>query len=497
MTEDQLRDVIEHFKAGGKEETLLDLKRDWWKFGLQQQQDEFRKDVSAMANAVTLQDGPRHIVIGLDEDGSMHDAPLPRDEAQIQQLLAGIEPVPHVRLVHHVVEGIRLWVLVVEPPFDPPYVAKENGDRHLIHIRRGSTTTTASRRDLDRYYAALGRRVGVVSISWAVAPVEHAEGSEEEDEGEVLQEPEAWGSTVALAPPLVAPRSELLQTLENAAEEARKVLADSATHKAVGQAAESFLERHHAFLQAIGTGESGYQAWYLERHGALTAVPVVFHMENSGRGEARDIEFSLALPPWLSALEEKPVRSDDAPDCPDPPDLAQIAARESEREERRRQRARDRDANASLETDTRTLASLAANLAAIGRESDPHGHAARAAEAAAALQSGWPGDHYGALADLRDAFDVHDFASRLPIVMPEFVDSDIRIPDPDDILFVDDGEVHWRARALLHDHVRSSSAAVYLTALPGAPAGEHELACELFHHDLDRHERVMLRVSIG
>ena len=79
-------------------------------------------DVAAMANANTKDD---HVmVVGLSEAGVLQDAPLPEDEAKLQQRLQAIEQIPHVRFSTLRIEGHTISTIEIHEPFDKPYVAR-------------------------------------------------------------------------------------------------------------------------------------------------------------------------------------------------------------------------------------------------------------------------------------------------------------------------------------------------------------------------------------
>lgn len=151
MTQDELDELLEEIRASGMQEgTAVEWKRVWYDLKIQAQQEEFVRDIAAMANAHTTD--PRVVIFGLRGDGTTHQAPLPEDEARLQDRLKKITPTPNVRFSNVTLrDGTQLSLAEVLPPFDPPHVAIQ-GDRNYIFVRQGSKTNTATRNQLDRWY---------------------------------------------------------------------------------------------------------------------------------------------------------------------------------------------------------------------------------------------------------------------------------------------------------------------------------------------------------
>ena len=94
----------------------------------------------------------RIIVVGIGRGGVVYNAQLPEDEAHLQQRLHAITPVPHVRFKTLTLpDGRAVSIIEVHEPFDKPYVARVQS-RNLIFVRQGSSTNTATRSMLDRWY---------------------------------------------------------------------------------------------------------------------------------------------------------------------------------------------------------------------------------------------------------------------------------------------------------------------------------------------------------
>jgi predicted HTH transcriptional regulator len=152
MTLEELEAVLFEIADGATERTELDWKRAWWDFKREEGQHEFLKDISALANA----DGEetRHILVGVAPGGAVHSAPLPDDEARLQDRLHAITPMPNVSFTPlRRVGGEVVTVVSVAPPFDRPYVAKL-GKQNVVLVRIGSSRLTANRARFDRWCGA-------------------------------------------------------------------------------------------------------------------------------------------------------------------------------------------------------------------------------------------------------------------------------------------------------------------------------------------------------
>jgi hypothetical protein len=144
-----LQALIDEIRNGREEDTATEWKRQWWDLRNAKASAEYVKDVAAMANANTKND--RVMVVGLSGAGVLQDAPLPEDEAKLQQRLQAIEPTPHVRFSTLRIEGHTISTIEIHEPFDKPYVARSEG-KNMIFVRQGSMIVTATRAMLDRWY---------------------------------------------------------------------------------------------------------------------------------------------------------------------------------------------------------------------------------------------------------------------------------------------------------------------------------------------------------
>lgn len=153
MDLDGLLALLDEIRDGRSEDASTELKESWWRFDASPKaKTEFIKDIAAMANANTGDE--RVIVVGVSSTGAVQDAPLPEDEAKLQQRLQAITPCPHVAFKPMLLPtGETLTVIEILPPFDKPYLIKLD-DRNMIFVRQGSTTTTATRNMLDAWYKA-------------------------------------------------------------------------------------------------------------------------------------------------------------------------------------------------------------------------------------------------------------------------------------------------------------------------------------------------------
>jgi schlafen family protein len=148
MTISDLQRLLEEIRNGRLEGVSLDFKRQWWDLGSEKGKSEFRRDVTSIANSA---DEAGIIILGF-KNADLYDAPPTRDEAELQQILRLVSPLPKVKLERFSIEGKTISVLSIDPPFDRPYVLRSN-DQHSVPVRHGSSIGTASRFELDAFYA--------------------------------------------------------------------------------------------------------------------------------------------------------------------------------------------------------------------------------------------------------------------------------------------------------------------------------------------------------
>ena len=131
------------------EETNLELKRQWW--NLKTSLDEFLKDTCSMANTHS---GDSYIIIGLEEDGTLCNAPLPEDEASLQAKHKDkIEPKIQVEFSESNIDGKTISIIKIPHSGNRPHIIKKyKAQENWIPVRFGTATLTASRADLDEMY---------------------------------------------------------------------------------------------------------------------------------------------------------------------------------------------------------------------------------------------------------------------------------------------------------------------------------------------------------
>ena len=143
--------LISEIRAGRDESESLEFKARFWDLKNIKSQHEFLKDICGMANAICADDD-RLILVGIDSSGKIHNTPLPEDEANLQQRLGKIIPEPNVKFTEIEIEGVKIVAISIMPPYDQPYVVF-NDNLNLVYVRKGSRVGTASRYQLDQYYA--------------------------------------------------------------------------------------------------------------------------------------------------------------------------------------------------------------------------------------------------------------------------------------------------------------------------------------------------------
>lgn len=301
MEERELLDLIDEVRGGRQESAGLEWKRQWWDFKNERSSEEFIKDICGLANTLDLpRTQPRHIIVGLADDGQVHDAPPPLDEADLQQRLRAIDPHPTVSLHLHKVAGARVSVLSVKPPFDQPYVVRFRNENRVF-IRMGSAIGTASRRQLDRMYQQKGD---------TRAPGLHLILTDEHGESVRVPKPAVDG-VESLA---VALRAGLHQLEQAALAGGRK------------KAAYDMLVREvEEFLGSVADSEA-FQRWYLAKYGKQLAARVRVGVENSGTLPATGVTATLRFSEGFFVSVGEPYQRWYGPDMPELPDADALGA---------------------------------------------------------------------------------------------------------------------------------------------------------------------------
>lgn len=150
---------IQLARAGVKvENPKVELKRQWWNFEEQSGQEEFIKDVTAMAN--TLGDSG-YFIIGLDEDtGELFDMPFPTqsrydDPTKLGQLVSRkIQEPFNIECYPFTIESKIIYVLEIPRSFNKPHLIKQHRNiQNFIPIRKSTGTYSADKFDLDLMYS--------------------------------------------------------------------------------------------------------------------------------------------------------------------------------------------------------------------------------------------------------------------------------------------------------------------------------------------------------
>lgn len=281
MKKEELEALVDEVRAGRGEDAATEFKRSWWNFTVDESRKEFVRDVTALANANTKE--RRVIIVGLDSSGSLHDSPLPEDEAKLQQRLSAITPHPHVtfaevRLADQDGSSKTCTVIEVLAPFDTPYVAKLDNANNAVYLRRGSSIGTASRGDLERFYKGRERH-SQLSVSWVVHPEPHGSDSIEQD---VLVAP--------LPAVTVAELKALVDTERDRAFQAKA----TATHPDYPKLLEKYLEDCADCLKHINDPfELG--RWYGKEHwNRRRSISVL--VRNDGTAPASNVRVHVQFP---------------------------------------------------------------------------------------------------------------------------------------------------------------------------------------------------------
>ena len=399
-----------------------------------------------MANAVSGGDFLRHIIVGVDEQGRVHNAPYLFDEARIQQYLAMITPVPHVALLQHEVGGNIISVLTIGPPFDRPYVAKI-GNQNTVWVRMGSRIGTASRSQLDTFYAAKHalRRAPRIEVAWGLLPLSEDESSEPASDDIPWDE-------VGLVQRIVlpAPTYDAAQEVVDAVKEDLQYLTEEAEKHPnapqLAQAISKFTKEARRFLDWIANADR-FEAWYLGELAAIKLRNVVFQVENVGDAVASDIVIRIELPAWLGAFRGSPPAYE-GPRRPKNHEVEFLLMSLSENGTRR--------GLSSIFAQTQALASFATSNSIVAT---------------------FVGNEFATTLKTLEMARVH-------LSRSYHID-------------VENGEVYLDADELVHKHIHNYDEAITLIALPGAPRGEHELTVSVFHRELPDYESRKLIIEIS
>ncbi|UPT60482.1 hypothetical protein GK107_14430 [Geobacillus thermoleovorans] len=159
LQEEDIMRYIELARAGEKvENPKVELKREWWKLEETEGQEEFIKDVTAMANTPG---GDGYFIIGVDDEtGALYDAPFPsdgryNDPDKLGQLVYRKVQEPMTIECHpYTIENCTIYVLKVPRSFNKPHIIKQHKNRqNFIPIRKSTGTRPADKFDLDLMYS--------------------------------------------------------------------------------------------------------------------------------------------------------------------------------------------------------------------------------------------------------------------------------------------------------------------------------------------------------
>lgn len=158
LSEEIIRRYIEMAKAGEKvENPKIELKREWWNLEVDRGQEEFIKDVTAMANTPG-DDG--HFIIGVDEEsGELYNAQFPSegkydDPAKLGQLVhKKVQEGMNIETYAYMLDDKIIYVLEVPRSLNKPHIIKQHRNiQNFIPMRKSSGTRPADKFDLDLMY---------------------------------------------------------------------------------------------------------------------------------------------------------------------------------------------------------------------------------------------------------------------------------------------------------------------------------------------------------
>lgn len=310
MTKDELTELIKDIRNGRTEDDATDWKRQFWELGVPESRKQFLKDIAAMANSRSTEP-IRRIVVGVDKSGRLFEAPLPIDEAQLQEVLKAITPHPNVHFDVLEIGSHTITVIEIRPPYDPPYVAQFASD-NIIWVRTGSSTTTATRFLLDAYYRAKTRSPSL-EVKWWSWPLDDQlfPGDQAEPLTRELTIP---GPSLNL--------EEIRRRVEERSAKAHSQASDAEDPRYPARLKE-FEQRASRFLAALDrTNEFGGWYFWEELQGRLrvpdrelekaVAEARFFSIEilNSGRSPATGLHLIAQFPSWILVFRRSPSVKD-------------------------------------------------------------------------------------------------------------------------------------------------------------------------------------------
>jgi len=305
MDINRLKTIIQEFLKGRQEDEEFDAKTAWWNLKNKDSQEELAKDIAGFANSHNEKDSV--IICGLGKHG-LQEAPLPRDEAQIQELIKNkILPQPRIRIQEHKIEGFRISTIEILGEFDRPYVAKRN-NRNMVWIRQGSRTGTATRYDLDQMYK-----------STAIKPLLHwvIKHLPRELPGiDFPKEPPLNILTLANRPLRSIEEIKTKISIEFDEVKAHEKARLDPNYKEKCSTYQSNIAK---FLRQVEEVD-GYRKWYASEHSDI-AQWASLKLTNPNKGALRDVEIKVRLPDHIGVFEDTPTYRPGTPLWPKKPEF--------------------------------------------------------------------------------------------------------------------------------------------------------------------------------
>jgi hypothetical protein len=290
MTADELNTLLREIRRGRTEGDSLEWKRQWWDLRSPGGKAEFRRDVASLANSAR---GSGILIVGLKE-GRLYEAPLPCDEAELQQLIRAVVPTPNVSIEALALEGTTVSVLTVSPPFDRPYVMQWN-DLNAVFLRHGSSIASATRFELDAFYQQQERRPSL-TVEWQFWPPGTLPNNQHSSSGSarsnILEVP---GPNLRIDAVV-----DMYQARFNSLKESHR----SEGYPDAGQLG-SYEAKLNAFLVSL-SDRKNLVYWYVERYSHSRAVPFTVVFDNNGTSPATEVKLRVNYPEWLFVFDELP-----------------------------------------------------------------------------------------------------------------------------------------------------------------------------------------------
>jgi hypothetical protein len=167
ITSEEILKYSEWIKNGAEiENPKIELKQQWWNLGEDLSQNEFLKDVTAMANTPG---NTGYIIIGIDKNGELHDALVPIDPSKIRGIICKhIQDPMNIEVYQIIADGKSISVVEIPESLNKPHIIKvyrtsKQTINMYIPIRKGTSINAANKYDIEQMYL---ERNNIISVDY-------------------------------------------------------------------------------------------------------------------------------------------------------------------------------------------------------------------------------------------------------------------------------------------------------------------------------------------